>query len=234
MRMLSGLVTWLLTLVLSLFTPLTQPSAQPADRFDMLVRADFFAGFAGDRERLARGMAACERMLADQPAHAEALVWHGSGLAFQAGSAFAANDQARGMDMWMNGMGEMDRAAALAPDSVSVLIPRGATLLTASRNMPPVLGGPLLASGLANYEHVLELQRDEWSTLGEHPKGELLFGLAEGFARQGNMEKARLYFTRLVADAPQSGQATRARTFLSTGALPALPANGMTCIGCHR
>lgn len=50
-------------------------------RFDMRVRGDFFAGFAGDEERLRRGMEVCERALQDDPQHAEALVWHGSGLA---------------------------------------------------------------------------------------------------------------------------------------------------------
>jgi len=230
MRMLSAVIAWVLTLVLSVL----QPSAQPVDRFDMLVRADFFAGFAGDLDRLARGMAACDKVLATNPSHAEALVWHGSGLAFQAGTAFAAGQQARGMDLWATGMREVDRAVELAPDSVGVLIPRGAMLLSASRSMPPVMGAPLLRSALANYEHVLERQQDVWVSLGDHPKGELLFGLAEGYARLGDMDRARRYFARLVSDAPGSGQVARAQAFLSTGDAPALPLNGMTCIGCHQ
>ena len=35
-----------------------------AQRFDNLVRSDFFAGYAGDRARLDRAMAFCEQALA--------------------------------------------------------------------------------------------------------------------------------------------------------------------------
>jgi hypothetical protein len=38
-----------------------------SDRFDMLVRDDFFAGMMGDRARLDRGMDICERVLAKTP-----------------------------------------------------------------------------------------------------------------------------------------------------------------------
>ena len=58
-----------------------QPAAfrEDSTRFDYQVRADFFAGFAGDEARLRKAMETCELVLADNPAHAEALVWHGSG-----------------------------------------------------------------------------------------------------------------------------------------------------------
>ena len=69
------------------------PHAQPAEtaggRFDYGVRADFFAGFRGDAERLARGMTLCEDLLAANPDHADALVWHGTGLMFLAGEVAA-------------------------------------------------------------------------------------------------------------------------------------------------
>jgi hypothetical protein len=126
----------IVTFIASLF--LAAPSAAP--RFDLIVRADFFAGFAGSAERLARGMAACER--------------------------------------------------------------------------------------------VLELQAPIFATLGDHPKGELLFGLAEGFSRLGNVEKARTCFDRLIADAPASGQAPKAKTWLATGAIP--KSEGLGCVGCHK
>jgi tetratricopeptide (TPR) repeat protein len=221
----------LLQLVLALALAPGQAAPVPP-RFDMIVRADFFAGFAGDADRLAHGMATCEEELARNPGNAEALVWHGSGLAFQAGQAFDAGDMARGGVLWERGMDEMNRAVALAPDSVGVLIPRGATLLTASRNMPPAVGRPLIEQGLADYERVLAIQTPTFATLGDHPKGELLFGLAEGYARLGNQVKARQYFDRIVADAPKSGQAPRARAWLATGEVPAF--DGLGCVGCHQ
>jgi hypothetical protein len=228
LKILTALCSWLMAVALT-----TVPTgAQPADRFDMLVRADFFAGFGGDADRLARGMETCERVLAEHPDHAEALVWHGSGLLAEAARAFASNDASRAQELWNTGMAEVDRAVALAPDDPGVLIPRGALLLQATRNMPATTGRPLIASGVENYEHVLELQKDTFQSLGDHPKGELLFGLAEGYARLGDTTRARRYFERLVADAPASGQAPRARTWLATGSLP--PITGMGCVGCHR
>ena len=70
---------------------------QPADRFDFAVRADFFAGFQGDRARFDRAMSRCEEELAKNPDHAEALVWRGSGLMSLSGNAFQAGDFQKGM-----------------------------------------------------------------------------------------------------------------------------------------
>jgi tetratricopeptide (TPR) repeat protein len=229
----------ILTFILSMFfaaTPAAAPQTsapRPADqRFDMIVRADFFAGFAGDAGRLEKGMAACERALADNPAHAEALVWHGSGLGYRAGMAFQNGDAQRGGELWARGLDEMDRAVALEPDNLGVLIPRGAMLLQATRHMPAEAARPLLEQAVGDYERVLALQSAYFDTIGDHPKGELLFGLAEGSSRLGRPEKARMYFDRLIKDAPASGHAPTAADFLATGTLP--PTQGLGCVGCHK
>ena len=226
-------MTFIVTFIASLFLAAPQTAPRPASpRFDLVVRTDFFAGFAGDQARLARGMAACEEVLASTPNHAEALVWHGSGLAFNAGQAFQKGDMKTGGELWQRGMEEMDKAVALEPDNVGVGIPRGALLLQATRNMPPDMGRPLLEKGVGDYEHVLALQSAYFNTLGDHPKGELLFGLAEGYSRLGQPEKARLYFDRLIRDAPTSGQAPKAQAWLATGAIP--KSQGLGCVGCHK
>lgn len=221
-----------LILVLALMLGVGQNGTAPAERFDMTVRTDFFAGFAGDEARLRKGMETCEQILAVNPRHAEALVWHGSGLLFQGGAALAAGDLQRGGALSGRGLEEMNRAVALEPDNVGVLIPQGATLLVAARNMPGDAARALLEQAVANYEKVLAIQAPYFSTLGDHPKGELLFGLAEGYARLGRPELARRYFERLITDAPESGQAPRARRWLDTGSLP--KAQGLGCIGCHK
>lgn len=226
-------MTLIVTFIASLFLAIPQTAARPvAERFDLVVRGDFFAGFAGNQARLAKGMEACERLLATNPNHGEALVWHGSGLAFSAGMAFQKGDMKTGGELWQRGLEEMDKAVALEPDNVGVRIPRGALLLQATRNMPPDMSRPLIEKGVGDYEHVLALQSAYFSTLGDHPKGELLFGLAEGYSRLGNNEKARGYFERLIADAPASGQAPKARTWLSTGSVP--KSDGLGCVGCHK
>lgn len=226
-RLLNAIVSWVLTALIAVAV-----QAQPPGRFDMQVRNDFFAGFAGNQEAIARAMDVCERTLAENPRHAEALVWHGSGLTFQSGAAFQKGDTQQGMELFARGTKEMDDAVALEPDNVGVRIPRAAVLLTATRNMPPPMAKPLLEKAMSDYEHTLEIQAPYFKTLGDHPKGELLFGLAEGYSRLGQLDKARAYFERIVEEAPGSGQSARAREWLATGALPKITGTG--CIGCHK
>jgi tetratricopeptide (TPR) repeat protein len=187
---------------------------------------------AGDEARLTRAMELCERTLAENPKHAEAMVWHGAAGLVRAGQAFAKGDMAVGGQLFERAMKEMNDAAALAPDNPGVLIPRAAVLLEGTRNMPPDMARPLVESAVANYEHVLEIQAPIWRTLGDHAKGELLFGLAEGSARLGRLEKARAYFERLIDDAPTSGQVPKAQQWIANGTIP--KSNGPSCVGCHK
>ncbi len=207
-------------------------SSPAGQRFDFVVRSDFFAGFAGDDARLQKGMEACERTLAEQPQHAEAMVWHGSGLIYEAGQAFQKGDPETGGALWSKGLAEMRTAVSLAPDDVGVRIPRGAMLLQVTRFMPPERAKPLIETALDDYEHVLAIQEPYFATLGDHPKGELLFGLAEGYSRLGQPDRARAYFERLTKDAPSSGQAPKAKQWLADGTLP--PQKGLGCVGCHK
>jgi tetratricopeptide (TPR) repeat protein len=204
-------------------------AAEP--RFDFKVREDFFAGFTGNGPALERAMKTCEEVLSKNPTNAEALVWHGGGLFFMSGRSFQKGEVAQGMELYNRGLKEMDEAVALAPDNVGVLIPRGATLLTGTRAMPP--GGParkLLAQGLADYEKVYELQKPYFDTLSGHAQGELLFGLAEGYVRAANETKAREYFEKLVAVGPSSGHDAEAKAWLETGKLDP---KRVACSGCH-
>jgi tetratricopeptide (TPR) repeat protein len=204
-------------------------AAEP--RFDFQVRSDFFAGFSGNGAALDRAMKICDQVLENNPKHAEALVWHGGGLFFLAGQSFQKGDFTKGMELNMRGLKEMEDAVALEPDNVGVLIPRGATLLTGTRFMPPGANNQkLLAQGLADYEKVYAIQKSYFNTLGGHSQGELLFGLAEGYARAGNEPKAREYFEKLAAVGASSGHEAEAKTWIETGKLDSKRA---TCTGCH-
>jgi hypothetical protein len=206
------------------------PAQQP-ERFDMKVREDFFAGFSGDANRLARGMKMCETVLATSPKDAQALVWHGGGLMVEAGQAFQGGDQQKGMDLWTRGLKEMQTAVDLEPDNPGTRIPRGAVLLASSRFLPsPEMARPLIADGVADYEHTYEVQKPRFETLGTHPRGELLFGLAEGYSRLGDQAKAQAYFELIKSDLPNTAYAKRADVWLTT---KTLPASQTGCIGCH-
>ena len=206
----------------------TKLQSAETERFDSKVRNDFFAGFSGNKAALERGMKATEEILARDPKHAEAMVWHGSGVFFQSGDAFRNGDIQKGMDLSMRGRKEMDAAVALAPEHPGVRVPRGATYLTASHYMPPEQGRPLIALGVADYEAARKIQNDEYA--GEHPKGELLFGLADAYSRLGDMEKAAALFTRIQKELPATEYARRAEEWMQT---KTLAPEKTQCVGCH-
>src|SRR5687767_14370072 len=99
-------------LVFATQSPAPGAGAPPSARFDMEVRADFFAGFQGDDKRFARAMARCEEVLAQQPDHAEAIVWRGSGFLAMGGMAFGKGEFQKGGELWGKGLAEMTRAVA--------------------------------------------------------------------------------------------------------------------------
>lgn len=202
------------------------------ERFDLAVREDFFSGFAGDMEALARGMKKCEEALAKDPKNAEALVWHGSGLSFDAKRAFMAGDVEKGRQIQAQAAKEMNDAVALRPDDITVLIPRGSILLSAALHVPsPELARKDFQIAADDYEKVLRLQASVFSTLPVHSRGELLGGLAEAWNGLGNTEKSRGYLQRMTEELPDTSYWRRAREVLSTAPKPG--ALHTTCLGCH-
>jgi tetratricopeptide (TPR) repeat protein len=205
--------------------------AAAQERFDMRVRNDFFAGFAGNQEALDRAMKICEEELGRNPGNAAALVWHGAGVFFESRMYFQAGDRAKGGEFWQRGLGEMDNAVKMAPDALGVRIPRGAVLLTASRSLPSAeMAHPLIEKGVSDFERALEIQKPYFDTLGTHPRGELLIGLADGYARLGKDEQATAYFERIRAALPGSAYAASAEKWLATKTLAPREAG---CLGCH-
>ena len=73
-----GLALGLLALLAAFILTVTAAAQEP-ERFDETVREFFFAGFAGNEDALARGMAICEETLAADPDHPGALVWQAAG-----------------------------------------------------------------------------------------------------------------------------------------------------------
>ena len=111
--------------------------APAAERFDYVVRDDFFAGLRGDSARLERAMKVCEDLLAKDPKHAEALVWHGAALLIQAGQAVQRGDADGARALSNRGVGEMEAAVTIAPADPGVLVPRGAVLSAAAKTLSP-------------------------------------------------------------------------------------------------
>src|ERR1700686_1230994 len=201
------------------------------DRFDFKVRNYFFAGFAGDAASLEKGMKICEDSIAADPKDAEALGWHGAGLFYASGQAFQKQDMQKGGELWARGLKEMDDAVALAPDQLGVVIPRGAVLLTASKYVPdPQMARPLIEKGVGDFEKAYQLQASNLDNMGTHPRGELMIGLADGYNRLGNQEKAQEWFERIQKSMPGTVYAKSATTGLETKSLTPVQSG---CLGCH-
>jgi len=209
-------------------------SARADVRFDHIVRNDFFSGFTGNAEALARGMKVCEQVLAENPNHAEALVWHGAGLFFQSGQMFRQGKREEGMQISARGLAEMDKAVALAPDHIGVRIPRGAALLAAARFMPEnEFRKMLLDRTLDDHQHVYDMQLKEQTLdkIGSHPLGELLQALGDIYSRSGNAAKAEEYYGQIQTMLPKTVYANRAAKWMETK--QPLPVAEAQCVGCH-
>lgn len=201
------------------------------ERFDIKVRNYFFSGYTGDAAALDQGMKICEEALAANPQYPEAMVWHGSGLVYRSFGAFQTGDQQKGVELWRQGVQEMDRAVAIAPDNLGVLIPRGAFLLNSSHFIPDAeRARSFVQKGVADFEKVYELQKAHFAELGTHPRGELMLGLADGYSRLGDQQKASEWFERIRAEMKGTAYEDSANVWLQTKNLPMRQAG---CLGCH-
>ena len=202
-----------------------------AERLDHKVRNDFFTGFAGDREALVRAMKVAGEAIAENPNHAEALVWHGAGTYFEAGLFFQKGDSQKGMELYQKALAEMNKAVELAPDSVGVRIPRGSSLLAATAFQP--MDDRVrweLKSAIDDFQHIYDLQKNHLEKLGEHPLGQLLLGLGDGYSRIGETGKAKIYFDQMEAMLPGTEYAKRAAAWKQNGKLSSAE---QRCYGCH-
>lgn len=189
----------------------------PDDRFDEIVRDDFFAGMLGDKERLDRGMKFCEDILAKNPKHAEALVWHGGGLLTRAANAYRIGDNKAGDALWNLGLKEMNEAVAFEPDRIDVKIGRSATIIglaQAGWDSRDQEGRALLESALLDYERVYEKQKPTFTEISDHSRGELLFGLACGWSILGENAKAKKYLELILKQCAGTQYETEARKWL--------------------
>jgi tetratricopeptide (TPR) repeat protein len=211
------------------------PAAKPERerRFDDIVRGDFFAGMTGDDARLDRGMKFCEEILAKNPKHAEALVWHGGGLLARASRTYAKGDSALGDQLWERGLKEMDDAVRLAPEHMGIKIGRSATIIGLAQSgwdASDPRAVALLESALADYEVVYRWRRPVFSTLSAHSRGELLFGLASGWSILGEHRKAREYLRLVLEECKDTSYEAEARKWIE-GAPTAVVQHD--CRGCH-
>jgi tetratricopeptide (TPR) repeat protein len=203
-------------------------------RFEDLRAKDLQAAFSGNTEGVERLMQIVEEALAINPKNAKAKVTHGIGLLRRSGDAAQKGELENSARLYQAAIDEMEQAVQLAPDDPTVRVPRGATLITVSRFMPPQMAKPLLEPGLSDFERVLKLQEQDetFSKRSAHQRGELLTGLGDGWSRMGNNDKARSYFERIVVDLAGTVYEKRAQAWLENKPESKSPAF-FACSGCH-
>ena len=201
-------------------------------RFDFKVREDVFAGMDGDKEAFDRALKLIDETLSADPNHAEALVWRGDTRLFQAGQAFQRGATAEGQALAAQGVADMDRAVALAPANIAVLIPRATGLLPFARGMRPfnrAEADRLTRTAIGDFEAVMAISAPRWSKLSEHGRGELLGALADAWLQLGDLDKAQPYLGRMTAELANTPYAKNAAMCLAdpSARVP------LTCLGCH-
>jgi hypothetical protein len=198
------------------------------------VGADMLGALSGDMERFERGMRTLESLLATNPGDPRLKVLHGTGVFARAGAAFQKGDVPNAMKLWQSSLDEMAQAVEMAPNDVFVRARRGVVLVSASRAMPEAMAAPLTRLAVEDFGRVLEIREKE-QTLAQrsvHQRGELLTGLADGWNRLGDPDKARGYFERITRDLKGTVYGQKAQAWLEDTP-EARTAEYFTCSGCH-
>lgn len=207
-------------------------AALAQQRFDFKVREDMFAGMDGDTEAFDRAMKLIADTLAKDPDHAEALVWRGDGRLFMAGQAFQRGDFAAGQKLYREGLADMERAVALAPNDIAVRVPRASGLLPmarAVRRADRAEADRLTRVAVADFEFVLQASQPFWSSMSEHGRGEVLGALADGWLSLDDSARANVFLDRMIAELPGTPYAKNA-TIRRADPMARTP---VTCLGCH-
>ena len=180
---------------------------QSAKKFNAELENDFQKGAAGDEAALARAVKASEEILAVNPKDARTLVWRGAVGLSQAGKAFRSGNFAEGGEIWQKALDNMKSAVEIEPDNVSIRMIRAAVLSTAAKQFPaPDVARTLREIVIADYERVLILTNENFKTMPEKLRQQILSGLADAYDKIGDKTKARVFYRRLVDETSEAGK----------------------------
>ena len=223
-----------ISLVIMLLLAGALPAQEPIDI--KTAGMDLLGALTGDMEKFERGMQTLEALVAKNPLDPNVKVLHGNGLFARSGVAAQKGDIQNAMKLWQSALDEMSQAVELAPDNIFVRARRGVVLISASRSsgLPPAMARPITQLAIGDFEKVLEIREKE-QTLSQrstHQRGELLTGIADGWNRLGNSEKARGYFERITRDLEGTVYERKAKAWLENKP-DAKAVEYFACSGCH-
>jgi mono/diheme cytochrome c family protein len=205
-------------------------SVVASEKLSAQVITDLFNGIGGNAAALQRGFEVTAQIIAANPNHAEALAWHGAATLFKSSTENLSALERIGF--FQRGTKEMDSAVGMAPDNISVRMARGTVLRILTPGMPRLGNVPgLIENARLDYQRMFDLQKDRLDSLGPHPLGELLQGLAELNSRQGKTEEAERYYGMIQTMLKGTEYATRASEWMQTR--QPLPTPRTACVSCH-
>ena len=201
-------------------------------RLDGSIVNDLLKGFGGDVSALKRGLDASTKRLGESPDDAEVLAWHGAALLSWARLGNDGLDFTALVQNFQRATGEMNRAVDLEPDNPRVRMARGVLLQIETPGMPRFANHPgLVENARADLQRLFDLRKDRLDSLGTHPLGELLQGLADLNSRQDKVAEAESYYRMIASRLPNPEYAQRAAEWMK--ARQPLPTAQTTCLGCH-
>jgi tetratricopeptide (TPR) repeat protein len=125
----------------------------------------------------------------------------------QAGKAFRSGNFAEGGEIWQKALDNMKSAVEIEPDNVSIRMIRAAVLSTAAKQFPaPDVARTLREIVIADYERVLILTNENFKTMPEKLRQQILSGLADAYDKIGDKTKARVFYRRLVDETSEAGK----------------------------
>lgn len=169
-------------------------------KFDEALAADFSKGMDGDAASLERAVQKAGEILAANPKDARTLVWLGSAMLSRSGQFFMSGNYTEGGKSWKDGRQKMDEAVSLDGANTEVLMTRGTTYLSASKQFPvKEEANNILKLGTSDYEKITA--DPNFANFPANLRVKVWSGLAESYERLGDKQKAKTYYQNLSAGA---------------------------------
>ena len=198
------------------------------------VREDTFAGWMNnDLLRHDRGMKRAQEFLDEDPTHAQAINWLGTGKIFEATRAYAAGDQAKGDALYRAGFAEMQKGVAMAPQDVGILATTAGTLMNFAGKLPDPHYRQAVETARVHYATLYALQETPLDRFPLHLKGEALAGVAETEFRVGDRDKGIAFLKRIAAGMPGTPYARTAEAWLAAPEAVTRDSR-LVCQSCHE
>lgn len=192
-----------------------EPGESGYRAFEHEVFGDFVQAAGGDDEARKRLIAACERAISANAEHAEAIAWRGAVKMFEAGEASSSGDFRAAMNHVTAALTDLERARTLEPENPGVRMVAANMLLNLAKNHPiESMASGYAKQGIEDAKAALSKLYDNWDKQPADVKGQLLMGVAEGYAKLGKTVEARDWCNRVLGAVPGTTWAEQAQAWI--------------------